>query len=156
MSARSHSNTSGAAAAGGRVYIGNHHGQFLCADLTRYTVLWRHKPGRKKPVLSSAAVSSEAVVFGRRDGSVTCLDLSGKLRWQFKAGDYVDSSPVICGDKVVVGSDDGRLYLLSLIDGKKLWSKDLGEAIATSPAVTAGRVFVACADGAVYAFGSAK
>jgi len=145
-----------AAIAGGRVYIGNRKGQFICADLNSQQVVWRYQRRKRKnrPIHSSAAVSETRIVFGSRDGNVICIDIYGKPVWKFKTGDQVDSSPVICGDKVVVGSDDGRLYLLSLIDGTKLWSRELGQAIAGSPAVTAGRVFVACADGFVYAFAS--
>jgi outer membrane protein assembly factor BamB len=66
----------------------------------------------------------------------------------------VDSSPVIAGDKVVVGSDDGRLYLLDLADGRSLWSYEIGEAVASSPAVARGWVVVGADDGQVYAFRS--
>jgi outer membrane protein assembly factor BamB len=68
----------------------------------------------------------------------------------------VDSSPAVCGDKVVVGSDDGRLYLLRLADGRLLWSYDLGRPVASSPAVAAGMVFVGADDGFLYAFGSKR
>jgi outer membrane protein assembly factor BamB len=60
---------------------------------------------------------------------------------------------VICGDKVVVGSDDGRLYVLALADGRQIWSYELGDAVASSPAVLGGLIVVGCADGYVYAFG---
>jgi outer membrane protein assembly factor BamB len=59
---------------------------------------------------------------------------------------------VICGDKVIVGSEDGRLYVLALDSGKSLWSFDIGEAIAGSPAVANGLVVVGADDGVVYAF----
>jgi len=66
----------------------------------------------------------------------------------------VDSSPAVCGDKVVVGSNDGRLYVVSLEDGKEVWSFDLGQAIESSPAVANGRVVIGCNDGCVYCFGA--
>ena len=53
----------------------------------------------------------------------------------------------------LIGSGDGRLYLLRLSDGKRLWSHDLGQPIGASPAVTAGRVILGAEDGRVYAFG---
>ena len=65
----------------------------------------------------------------------------------------MDSSPVICGDKVVVGSDDGRLYVVSLDKGKELWSYEVGQPIESSPAVAGGKVVVGCNDGGVYCFG---
>jgi len=66
----------------------------------------------------------------------------------------VDSSPVVCGDKVVVGSDDGRIYVVSLKDGTELWSYEIGQAIGTSPAVADGKVIVGSEDGSVYCFGA--
>jgi len=65
----------------------------------------------------------------------------------------VDSSPVVCGDKVVVGSDDGRLYMVSLATGKEVWSFEIGKAVGSSPAVVRNKVVVGADDGVVYAFG---
>jgi len=84
---------------------------------------------------------------------------NGKEIWTTSTRGAIDSSPVICGDKVVVGSDDGRLYLLRLADGRKLWSYLIGEAISGSPAVVAGpgradaTVVIGADNGRVYAFG---
>ncbi|HEC03167.1 MAG TPA: Pyrrolo-quinoline quinone, partial [Phycisphaerales bacterium] len=77
----------------------------------------------------------------------------GKVLWTFQTLGEVDSSPVICGGKVVVGSEDGRLYILKLSDGSKLWSYETGQPITSSPAVAGGIVVVGCDDGYVYAFG---
>jgi len=65
----------------------------------------------------------------------------------------VDSSPVICGEKVVVGSDDGRLYLLDLDKGTELWSYEIGQPVESSAAVAGQRVVIGCDDGRVYCFG---
>jgi len=77
----------------------------------------------------------------------------GERAWAFQTLGEVDSSPAICGDKVVVGCEDGRLYMLSLSDGEKVWSFEIGQAISSSPAVAGGLVVVGCDDGYVYAFG---
>jgi outer membrane protein assembly factor BamB len=53
---------------------------------------------------------------------------------------------------VIVGSEDGRLYLLRLSDGDLVWSYETGQAIASSPAVADGMVVVGCSDGKVYGF----
>jgi outer membrane protein assembly factor BamB len=68
----------------------------------------------------------------------------------------VDSSPVICGDKVVVGSDDGRVYMVSLDKGAELWSYEIGRPVGSSPAVADGKVVIGADDGAVYCFGEKK
>jgi len=66
----------------------------------------------------------------------------------------VDSSPVVCGDRIVVGSDDGRLYMVKLADGKEIWNYEIGQPLTSSPAVIDGIVVIGSQDGNVYAFGA--
>jgi outer membrane protein assembly factor BamB len=65
----------------------------------------------------------------------------------------VDSSPVIAGGRVYVGSSDGRLYVLDLETGKKLSEFDAGSGITASPAIAGGRVVIGSQDGIIYALG---
>jgi outer membrane protein assembly factor BamB len=88
---------------------------------------------------------------------VRCLDrATGKEIWNFPTRGKVDSSPVICGDSVVVASDDGRLYLLALDTGKQRWSYEIGESIPASPAVADGRIVIGSEDGKIYCFGEKR
>jgi len=83
-----------------------------------------------------------------------CLDrASGTQVWEFATRAKVDSSPVVCGDQVVFGSDDGRLYILGVASGKQTWSYEIGKGITASPAVAAGIIVIGSEDGSVYAFG---
>jgi outer membrane protein assembly factor BamB len=77
----------------------------------------------------------------------------GSPLWSFPTRGKVDSSPVICGDKVVVGSDDGRIYMVSLEKGTELWSYEIGRPVGSSPAVAEGKVVIGADDGVVYCFG---
>ncbi|HPY77073.1 MAG TPA: PQQ-binding-like beta-propeller repeat protein, partial [Anaerohalosphaeraceae bacterium] len=74
------------------------------------------------------------------------------IRWKFKTGAAVNSSPVICGSKVIFGADDGFLRILNLADGKEVWSANLAQPIASGPAVVENCVLVGCDDGYVYVF----
>jgi outer membrane protein assembly factor BamB len=65
----------------------------------------------------------------------------------------VDSSPAIAGDRVIVGSSDGKLYVLQLATGAKLWEFDAGAALTASPAIADGRIIIGDTDGRIYAFG---
>jgi len=78
---------------------------------------------------------------------------SGQDVWAFATQGKVDSSPVVVGDKVVVGSDDGRLYVVSLKNGEKLWSYEIGKPVGSSPAVADGKIVIGSDDGSVYCFG---
>ncbi len=76
------------------------------------------------------------------------------MLWTFATRAKVDSSPVVCGDKVIVGSEDGRLYIVSLAEGKEIWSYEIGQGITASPAVANGNIVIGSMDGNVYAFTS--
>ena len=60
------------------------------------------------------------MVLGGRDKMVRAIDLAtGKPRWSFATRARVESSPAIAGDRVVVGSSDGKLYVLDLATGQE-------------------------------------
>jgi outer membrane protein assembly factor BamB len=84
---------------------------------------------------------------------VYCFDRStGKKRWTFSAQESFDSSPVICGDKVAIGCDDGRLYLLDIATGNEVFSYTLGSPILSSAAIVQNHLLIGCDNGIVYAF----
>src|SRR5207244_7646634 len=75
------------------------------------------------------------------------------LRWDFEAGSGITGTPAVVGERVVVGSWDGRVYALERASGKRLWTFEAGTrgyppdrrlGISASPAVSGGSVFVAC------------
>jgi len=102
---------------GGKVYVGHHAREFVCIDIEKGKVEWKF---RDKPngYYGCAAVVGGRVIFGGRGKWVYCVEReSGELIWKFATKGSVDSSPVVCGDRVVVGSGDGRLYILRFGDG---------------------------------------
>ena len=48
----------------------------------------------------------------------------------------------MAGNKVYVGSNDGRFYVLDLAKGTKLWEFNAGGALSASPAIAGGRVVI--------------
>ena len=59
----------------------------------------------------------------------------------------------MAGGKIVFGSDDGTVYMLSLAEGKELWSYEIGQAATGSPAVADEKIVIGADDGGVYCFG---
>ncbi len=136
----------------GKVYFGHYGNEFLCVDIEKAEVMWRHKNPRH-PFFSSAAVSEKHVVFGGRDKRLHCLERkTGKPLWQFPTRRKIDGSPVICGDRVVFGSGDGTLHVVDLESGEGVWHYEMGRSIFSSPAVLEGMIVVGSNDGNVYAF----
>jgi outer membrane protein assembly factor BamB len=54
---------------------------------------------------------------------------------------------------VVVGSGDGKVYVLDLETGREVWSFEAGAGFTASPAIADGRVVIGDVDGRIYAFG---
>ena len=63
------------------------------------------------------------------------------------------ASPVIVGDRVFVGSGDGKFYEFSLETGEVKWSFETGAPIVGSAAVAEGRLLIGDQDGILYCFG---
>jgi outer membrane protein assembly factor BamB len=59
---------------------------------------------------------------------------------------------VIVGDRVYIGSSDGRFYVLDTRKGDKLWEFDMGGPVTASPAVASGRIVIGSQDGRVVCF----
>src|SRR3989442_14254258 len=49
------------------------------------------------------------------------------LRWEFEAASGITATPAVVGDRVIVGSWDGRAYCLDRRSGRLLWSFEAGQ-----------------------------
>ena len=74
-----------------------------------------------------------------------------ELKWKYKAGDYVFSSPAVANGIVYVGSDDNYVYALDANSGSLKWKYQTGADVTSSPAVANGIVYVGSCDYHVYA-----
>ena len=74
-------------------------------------------------------------------------------QWKFVTRARVDSSPVLVGNRVFVGSSDGKLYSLDAQSGEKRWEYEIGDALTATPAVAGGRLVIGAQDGRIYCFG---
>jgi outer membrane protein assembly factor BamB len=86
---------------------------------------------------------------------VHCLARStGREVWTYLTRARVESSPLITGNRVFVGSNDGNLYELDLATGKKNWEFAAGSALSASPAASQGALVIGSEDGVLYCFGN--
>lgn len=74
-----------------------------------------------------------------------------QIRWKFRTGARVISSPAVVGGVVYVGSADHFVYALDAASGRVRWRYRTGGAVNSSPAVAGGTVFVVSADGNLHA-----
>jgi outer membrane protein assembly factor BamB len=139
---------------GTSAYYGTFNNEILTVNLQDHKIGWRYQhPQRKFPFYSSAAVTADRIVVGGRDKMVHGLNPTGKAAWTFATNARVESSPAIAGERVFVGSNDGRFYVLNLISGAKLWEFNAGAPLSASPAIARGRIVIGSQDGRLYCFG---
>ncbi len=72
------------------------------------------------------------------------------LKWSFKAGAEVKSSPAIVGSQVFFGSGDSNLYCLNLNDGTRRWAFKADGPIESSPLILDGKVYFGTGNTNVY------
>jgi outer membrane protein assembly factor BamB len=70
----------------------------------------------------------------------------GKKLWAFKAGSEIKSSPVVVGDRVLIGSYDQYLYCLSTRNGSVLWKLKTNGPVHSTPSISEGLAFIAGCD----------
>ncbi|MCX6625451.1 MAG: PQQ-binding-like beta-propeller repeat protein [Acidobacteria bacterium] len=132
------------------------------------------------PVLTSPAVTADAVFFGSGDMNFYAVDRrTGVLKWKFATHGPVHSSAAVASGTVFFGSFDGFFYALDAATGKLNWKfrtegerkfeapglhglepahqtmPDPYDFFLSSPLVEAGTVYFGSGDGKVYALDSA-
>jgi eukaryotic-like serine/threonine-protein kinase len=141
------------------LYVGTHGAEVLAIDWKQGTRIWAYSdPQSEYPFHSSAAVNDRYVVVGGQDKRVHCIDRqTGKRVWAFATKGKVDSSPVIAGDRVFVGSADRQIYGLKLEDGTEVFRHrdPEGGGFTASPAVGEGCLVIGAESnsGTIFCFG---
>ena len=91
---------------------------------------------------SPAIVGDDLVVHGM-DGIVRVLDRSnGRLRWHFRVGSPIESSPIVPGGLDYFGAWNGRVYALDLKRRKLRWSYRTGYKITSSAAIAGETLYI--------------
>lgn len=73
------------------------------------------------------------------------------LKWKFRTGGQVISSPAIANGFLFVGSTDQNFYAIDIQTGKEKWKFATASSITSSPAVSGGYVYFISYDGNFYA-----
>lgn len=80
--------------------------------------------------------------------------MDGSVNWKYLLkGNAGESSPLVCGDKVLVCTKTGIVSVLDTDNGRLLWEYDTGEQIVGSPAVIKDHFFILTAKGTLFCFG---
>jgi outer membrane protein assembly factor BamB len=97
------------------------------------------------------AVVATIVFDGQRGGGATGTTGGPPLRWKFKTGGFVGSSPAIDRGSVFFGSQNQNVYSVDATTGTEKWHYETGKIVFSSPAVADGVVYVGSHDANLYA-----
>ena len=151
---------------GGVIYLASDASLFVI-DKQNGNVLSRKQLPFSVNVASTPLVTDSEIIFGTMaDGVVALHRETMDEKWRFrpeKAMIYtapyskapaatVEASPVLNGDRVIVGASDGTLYMLDRKTGKVAWKHDAGAPILTAVAVSGNMMYAADYAGNIYGF----
>ena len=140
-----------AVVADGVAYVGNYKGHIYALNMRNGAVLWQTRPSHGKMASSPAIVGDDLVVHGM-DGIVRVLDRSdGRLRWHFRVGSPIESSPIVSGGLDYFGAWNGRVYALDLKRRKLRWSYRTGYKITSSAAIAGRTLYIGDYGGRLHA-----
>jgi len=112
------------ALADGRLYVGSSAGKFYCLNSSNGQEIWNftaiEDPKPWESIKSSPAYSNGVVYFGTNEanGKIFALNSStGEVNWVYEVGQYIMSSPFVYNNKLIIGADDGNLYIIGLWKG---------------------------------------
>lgn len=101
---------------------------------------------------SSPVCAGDAVYIGSADGHIYSVEAAtGAVRWKFKTGGRVRSTPLVHEGRVYAGSWDHHLYCLGAESGDEIWKFDTGGIVQGSPAYGAGNIFIGSRNPKIFA-----
>ena len=142
---------------GDRIVFGDDGADIYCLSLDGKK-LWEAKSGDRvngAPGIGAAAVGQSPSVFvSGCDAQLRAIDAdTGKERYAKELGALCPGSPAVLPDRIVIGTDGGKVVCLSSDGQKSLWEFDgvqNGAMVYSSPAVSDGIVVVGTRDRNVY------
>ncbi|MCP4293904.1 MAG: alpha/beta fold hydrolase [bacterium] len=150
----------------GTIFLGSDDGCLYALEATGGKKIWKFKTAGR--VRSKPFVMAESVFFSSDDGFLYCLNRSdGSLRWRFdlECGDiprnlpslsppyhydYLQSSPLVTGDTVFIGSASSYVYAVDVDSGKEKWRFQTGGLVRSSPRLNGDAIVIGSWDHHVY------
>jgi len=136
------------------LYVGTHGGRFIAYDLEVKKILWEITDA-EDGFYATAAVSEKNLILAGRDKWLRHLNpRTGAEFWKINLRSAVDSSPLIIGDHVVVGTKGGKCMMFNLDTGESIWEYDMGAPIIAALSFANNVLYVSVKNGWLYAFGA--
>jgi outer membrane protein assembly factor BamB len=135
----------------GRLFVLENDGKLVALSARTGKVLWNRHIGAlaaSSPawagghVFAVANAGGKAGIASAGAGKVWCLDAgTGRVIWTRKLASASESSPLIAGGRVFLGSQSGTVYALDARTGHPRWTYHASAAVKAAIAISAGRLF---------------
>lgn len=136
------------AVAHGHAFFGSDDGRLYAVRLANGRQSWRYEAGIA--IRSRPAFADDRIVFGNEGGDLVGLDLSGSLKWRFKAKRAITSNVVIHDGIAYVGSQDFHVYAVDINAGWAAWRFRTQKPIVSSACIEGKSLYIGSADGFMY------
>jgi outer membrane protein assembly factor BamB len=144
----------------GRLYLAQQKGLFFALDAKTGKVDWRKRTDRcaaSSPTIGRGVVYQSymhrvACLQGQAgaDGFLVAWDAdTGRELWRFKSAP-IESSPLLKGNRLFVGTWDHGVYAINADNGRRIWRFGADNEVNTSAAYWKGRIFIASDGGTLY------
>ncbi|MYK16920.1 PQQ-binding-like beta-propeller repeat protein [Candidatus Poribacteria bacterium] len=137
-----------------RIYCGTYGAEILAVNLDIGEIAWRYRhPKRRFPFFASAALTENMVIIGGQDKIVHALSSeTGESLWTYTTKARIESSAVVVGKRVFLGTTRGTFIALDVSIGESVWEFATGSSIVASPSVADGKIYIGSEDGILYCF----
>jgi len=147
-------------AGGGSIYILKNNGALYAVKRATGYVLWKKKLG---DLAASSPAYRNGTVFvtllqgkGTTGGRVAAVSVQfANILWSRSLPSRSESSPLVVGDTLYYGSEDGTVYALRTKDGRPRWTAKVGGAVKGGLAYDRGKLFFGDYSGRMHAYDAA-
>src|SRR5215211_996544 len=145
----------------GRLYLAQQRGRFYAVHHRTGKIVWER---RFNHCSASSPTIAYRVVYhawmqplpcaryprNQRGLLVAMAARTGRIIWRFHAGPF-ETSPLVIGRTLYVGSWDHHLYAINIATGKPRWSFAADGEVNSSAAYSSGKIYFGTDGGSVYA-----
>jgi outer membrane protein assembly factor BamB len=149
---------------GGRVVAGTNHGLAIAINLQTGVNDWRHNlrgAVAASPALTGLSGTASAGqpqldLFATMAGDLIALDpATGAQRWSIALGSAIETSPLVVGNGIYVGTRAGEVVRVSLTSHRPVWTTAVGGSVKGAIARSGANVIVGDYSGHVSALSQA-
>jgi outer membrane protein assembly factor BamB len=139
---------------GDRVYFGASDSYVYCLDAASGAVRWFYPTHH---VLKGTVTYSDGRLYhGGRDNKLHCYDASGRMVWETRIGNDMDSNPIIVDGVGYVGGEDKSIYSFDPKTGRLRWRTPTPRGtVESSVCVAEGRLYAGSDHGGLWCLDAA-